>query len=85
LRLTCGSGDPADFAQHAGRKAKGSKHFHGPAGDAIGLPELQRTRLLIDGADLDVGKCRKLGSERHARRTSADDQHVHLFGQRIET
>jgi hypothetical protein len=81
----CGLGDPARLAQHARIEAECGEHFHRPAGNAVGLAELQRARLLVDNADLDLGKSRKLGRERQPRRPAADNQDIHLIRQRIET
>ena len=72
--------DPTGFLQHALAESEGMEHLHGAAGDAVGLPEQQAARLLLDDAGLDVGKRAKLRRERQARRAAADDQDIDLFG-----
>ena len=75
--------DPVGFAFDALAEAERLEHFHRAAGDAVGLAELQRARLLLDDAGLDVGKGGELRGERQAGRPAADDQHIDLCGQRV--
>src|SRR3569833_1531551 len=70
--------DPAGLAQHPLGKSIGVEHLHGSAGDTVGLPEQQWTRLLVDDAGGDIRECRELRSQVEPRRTAADDQHVDL-------
>ncbi|MGY3292139.1 hypothetical protein ACVWWP_005206 [Bradyrhizobium sp. LM3.6] len=42
--------DPASFLQNALAEAEGVEHLHGAAGDAVGLPDQQAPRLLLDDA-----------------------------------
>ena len=72
--------DPAGLLQHPLAETEGLEHLHGAAGDAVGLPELQRAVLLLDDAGADVGKRRQLRRQGQAGRTAADDQHVDLAG-----
>ena len=68
--------DPAGFLQHALAEAKGLEHLHRAAGDAVGLAEQQRARLLLDDAGLDVGKRGQLRRQRQPGRPAADDQDI---------
>src|SRR6187399_1127897 len=52
------------------------EHLDGAAGDAVGLAELQRARLLIDDTGLDAGERRQLRGEREPGRAAADDQDI---------
>ena len=70
--------DPAGLLQHALAESEGFEHLHRPAGNAVGLPELQRAILLVHDAGADIGKGRQLRRQRQARRAAAHDQHVHL-------
>ena len=74
--------DPARLLQRALDEAEGLEHLHGAAGDAVGLAELQRARLLLDDAGLDAGERRQLRGEREPRRSAADDQDIDLGGNR---
>ncbi len=75
--------DPVGLAFDALAEAERLEHLHRPAGDAVGLAELQRAGLLLDDAGLDVGKGGELGGERQAGGAAADDQHIDLFGQHV--
>ena len=54
------------------------EHLHGAAGDAVGLADCERLRLLLDDAGLDIRELRELGRERQARGATADDEDVDL-------
>ena len=79
LRLPeCRLVDPAGLLQHALAEAEGMEHLHRAAGDAVGLPQQQPARLLLDDAGLDVGKRRKLRRELEPGRAATDDQDIDL-------
>ena len=75
--------DPAGLLQHALAEAEGMEHLDGAAGDAVGLAELQRARLLIDDTGLDAGERRQLRGEREPGRAAADDQDIDLIGKPV--
>jgi hypothetical protein len=54
------------------------EHLHCAAGDAVGLAQQQPALLLLDDAGLDVGECRKLGSEIETCRAATDDEDIDL-------
>jgi hypothetical protein len=74
--------DPAGLFQHALTEAKGMKHFHRAAGDAVGLAAQHPARLLLDDAGLNVAKCGQLRRKRQPCRSAANDQDIDFFGNR---
>ena len=50
--------DPIAFFEDAFAEAVGLEHLDAAARDAVGLPELKRTRFLLDQRDRDVGERR---------------------------
>ena len=75
--------DPVALLEHPLAETEGLEHLHGPARDAVSLPELQRTGLLVDDTGLDVGKGRQLCRQRQPGRPAADNQDVNLARRRF--
>src|SRR5258706_12442160 len=48
--------DPTSLLQHAIAEAESLEHLHGPASNAVGLPEQQWAGLLINDLNFDVWK-----------------------------
>src|SRR5206468_10968757 len=69
--------DPMGLLQHAVAEAERLEHLHGPAGNAVSLPEQQRTGLLLDDPGDDVGKRRQLGCQRQAGGSATDRSEEH--------
>jgi hypothetical protein len=72
--------DPIRFPQQAIGEAERLEHLDRPAGDAVGLAELERPRLPLDDPRPDFRKCSELGGEDEPRGTAADDEDVDLAG-----
>lgn len=72
--------DPIGLLQHALAETVGVEHLHGAAGDAVGLADRERARLLLDDTGLDIRELRELGHERQARGATADDEDIDLVG-----
>ena len=79
----CGLVDPIGLALDSFAHAESLEHFHRTAGDAVGLPDLQGARLLLNNAGPDLREPRELSSQSQACRAAADDQHVNLFWQDV--
>jgi hypothetical protein len=57
------------------------EHLHGPAGDTVGLAQLERAGPALDDARRDRRELGELGGEHEPRRAAPDDQHVDLVRQ----
>ena len=57
------------------------EHLHRAAGDAVGLPELDRTRPALHDACRDPRELRQLSGQHQPGGTGAHDEHVDLGGQ----
>ena len=75
--------DPVGLVHQALGEAEGLEHLHGAAGDAVGLPDFERTVATVDDRRRDAGEPRQLGGEDQAGRAAPDDQHVDGRGQRL--
>ena len=67
---------PIGFAGDLVRKAERLEHFHGAAGDAVCLADLERAGFALNDAGGDVRKSRQLRRQRQARRAAADDEDI---------
>ncbi len=70
--------DPVGLVQHLVSKTERVEHLNAAAGDAVGLPDRERTRFCLDQGYGDVGKGGQLGGQRQAGRPGPDDEHVNL-------
>ncbi len=75
--------DEIGLPQDAVGDAEGLEHLHRTAGDAVGLTKLDRSGLLVDDRNRDVGKGGELRRQRQAGRPAADDQDVDGPGQGV--
>ena len=70
--------DPAGLLEYPIAEIECLEHLHGPAGNPVGLPQLQWAVLLLNDASTDVGESRQLRCQGQPGRATADDQHIDL-------
>ena len=77
--------DPASFLEHPLAEVEGLEHLHGPAGDAVRLPQLQRAVLVLHDAGADPGKHSQLRGQGQARGPAAHDEDVYFLKQCVRS
>lgn len=73
--------DPIGFAHEAFGQAERAEHLYRPAGDPVGMTQLERSLTALDDASGDVGELSQLCGENGSGRPRADDEDVDFLGE----
>ncbi len=73
--------DPVGLADELLPQTEGLEHLDRAAGDAVGLPHLERAVAALDQPRADAGEVRQLCGQQGPGRPAADDENVHGIGQ----